>query len=87
MSVVSIYGDIVDENGADKEIVAMAEELLEQAKNNNLIGLATVCAFRDKSIHTRIRDGGGAMHLVIAGVTVLQHEIVVMAMEGYSQSK
>ena len=75
MSVVGLKGPVHPETGADHDIVALAREILAEAERGEIIGLATATVLRNGEIVTRVRNAGGARHLMVAATLYLQRDL------------
>lgn len=63
-----------------KEIVEMAEKLLERAKKGDFEGLAIVASFPDGSCYTSYTRSMN-FHALVSGLAILQHRMIATRSE------
>lgn len=77
-NVHTIHGAVVlDENGADPDVVCMLEEFLVEAKRGEIKAMACAAIHRNDEIHTKA-EGVRSRHLMVAACSYLQHDLMAL---------
>lgn len=63
-------------NGAEPDIIAVLERTLEQARRGELRAVGLVLVKGNLEIGTIARNPGGHRHLLVAGCSYLQHDLM-----------
>jgi hypothetical protein len=65
----------------DPDVIEMCEQLLAEAKEGRIQGLAVATVEADRTFGTAFEVGGGAVLSLIGAVTLLQHDLAMTGFE------
>jgi len=74
--------NVIGISGTDQGLIDILEEALTEARRGDLAGAALVTIRRGSlEIATHVHSPGGSRHLLVAGVTYLQGDLIREARE------
>jgi hypothetical protein len=74
-NLVRLQNASIPKPQASADIVEMLEDVLERAKNGQVIGLAYVVVEPGRRFEMNYRAGHGIRHSLVAGVCALHHDM------------
>jgi hypothetical protein len=75
--VVGLRGRaVLTEDGAEPDIIAVLERTLEQARAGEFVAIGLILIRRNLEIGSIARNPAGSRHLLVAGCSYLQHDLM-----------